>query len=88
MSTRLQNFLVNCLLRALVFLRSECRLIVTANIVPSSPNLVTLMMEALGSAQTSVLTKATLRNIPEDGIFHSCCHENLKSYIALTVWAR
>jgi hypothetical protein len=25
--------------------------------------------------------------IPEDGILHSHCRENLKSYIALTVWA-
>jgi hypothetical protein len=24
--------------------------------------------------------------IPEDGILHSHCHENLKSYIALTGW--
>jgi hypothetical protein len=34
------------------------RLLVTAN-VPSSPILVTLMMEALSSSETSVLTRAT-----------------------------
>jgi hypothetical protein len=39
--------------------------------VPSSPILVTLKMEALGSTETSVLTRATLRNIPEEGTLKS-----------------
>jgi hypothetical protein len=36
--------------------------------VPSSPILVTLMMEALSSSETSVLARATWRNSPEDTI--------------------
>jgi hypothetical protein len=69
-----------------VFLRGVRRLLVMAN-VSTSLILVTLMMEALGSSETSVLTRATRRNIPENGIRHSHRRENLKSYIPLTRWA-
>jgi hypothetical protein len=44
------------------------------------------MKEVLGSSETSVLTRATRRNIPKDTILHSDRRENLKSYIALTGW--
>jgi hypothetical protein len=52
------------------FLCSVCWLLVTANVVPSSPILVTLMMEALYSSEMSDLTGAIWRNIPEDGILY------------------
>jgi predicted hotdog family 3-hydroxylacyl-ACP dehydratase len=72
--------------RHLVFLCSVRQLLVMANVVTSSPILVTLMMETLGSSETSGLTRVTWCNIPEDGIHLSHHRENLKSYRSFLDW--
>jgi hypothetical protein len=49
----------NCVKFDTVSLRSVLRLLVTATVVPSPPILVTLMIEAMCSSETSVLTRDT-----------------------------
>jgi hypothetical protein len=62
-------------------LRNTEYFIFFANVVPVSPILVTLMMEALSSSETPAFTGATRRKLPEDDIIHSHRRENLKSYV-------
>jgi hypothetical protein len=42
--------------------------------------------KAIGSSETSVLTRLTRRNIPEDGILYNRRPGTPKSYIALIGW--
>jgi hypothetical protein len=51
-----------------VILRSVVQLLATANVVPSSLFLSTLMLEAIRSSEASILTTARWRNISDGGI--------------------
>jgi hypothetical protein len=63
-----------------VFIRSVLQFLVTANVFPSSMILFTLTMEATCSCETSVLTRVTWRNMPEDVTLYSHRRDNLESY--------
>jgi hypothetical protein len=56
-------FIIGMTKLCIIFLHSVLRLLVTANVVPSSLILLTLMMEAICSSKMSVLTRATQCNI-------------------------
>jgi hypothetical protein len=56
-----------------LFHRSVLQLLVTANVITISLIVSTLMMEAICSFETSVLTRATRRHIEEDGILRYIC---------------
>jgi hypothetical protein len=59
---------------------ADCRLL---TLVPRLWISYTLKMGATRSSETLVNTISAWRHIPEDGILHSHCLENLKSYTIL-----
>jgi hypothetical protein len=64
----------------IIFIRGVLRLLVTANVVPSSQILVILIIEVLRSSETSVLIRVQRRHIPEDNIPLSHRRHTLRSY--------
>jgi hypothetical protein len=64
----------------------QFKIAVSWDVTPcGSPILVTLMMGAIHSSETSDFTRATRRNILEDGILPSHCLENHRSYTFLPI---
>jgi hypothetical protein len=59
----------------------ECYVIIRVMII------ITLMMEAASTSETSVnFYQTTWCNNPEDRHLHAYCHENVKSYILLCIF--
>jgi hypothetical protein len=57
-----------------VFLPNVLQLLVTADVVPSSLILFGLMIEAIRSSETSVLTRTSRNYIPDDAILNEECY--------------
>jgi hypothetical protein len=71
--------------RDILLLHSVRQLLVTANVVPTSPILINMMMQARGFSETSVLTRTTRHyHIPEYSILHCYQRENINTYIYAT----
>jgi hypothetical protein len=70
----------------ILFLHSVLQVLGTANVVLSSTILVTLNLEKISSSETSALTRAMRRHIPEEGILHSHLCENLKAYMRVVFY--
>jgi hypothetical protein len=69
-SISLVSYSIAFFLIQLVFLHSVLQMLVTANTVPSSLILFILMMAVIHSSKMLVLTRATWRQSPDDGILH------------------
>jgi hypothetical protein len=65
---------------------SGWKLLVTANIVPSSLILSAWIMEAISFSEMPASTWFTWCHIPEDSILHNHSREKLKSYKNVNVW--
>jgi hypothetical protein len=75
-------------LGATLAVTSNRRTLLTVNVVPSSPILISLIIEALRSSKTPVLTRATRRITPEDGILQmpKLFHTELYRIIIMDTW--